>query len=87
MTKSVSSSLIPRHICKCVITFLNIDLTVCLVCNSFDRASGYWDKGPRAIIQFLREHQCNTVCRQLELHGATETVPGIESPTGPNPMS
>ncbi|KAF8498936.1 hypothetical protein JB92DRAFT_3099348 [Gautieria morchelliformis] len=39
----------------------------------YDYSSGFWDKGPPAIVAFLKEHKCNKVCPQLGLH--REIVP------------
>ncbi|KAF8488458.1 kinase-like domain-containing protein, partial [Gautieria morchelliformis] len=41
--------------------------------HTYDYSSGFWDKGPPAIVAFLKEHKCNKVCRQLGLH--REIVP------------
>ncbi|KAF8517115.1 kinase-like domain-containing protein, partial [Gautieria morchelliformis] len=41
--------------------------------HTYDYSSGFWDKGPPAIAAFLKEHECNKVCRQLGLH--REIVP------------
>jgi hypothetical protein len=35
---------------------------------SFDGSSGFWDKGWSGILQFLKEHNCNKICRKLGLN-------------------
>ncbi|KAF8498934.1 kinase-like domain-containing protein [Gautieria morchelliformis] len=41
----------------------------------FDGSSGFWDKGRSGILQFLKEHKCNKICRKLGLNTEVVVVP------------
>ncbi|EIM92067.1 uncharacterized protein STEHIDRAFT_136098 [Stereum hirsutum FP-91666 SS1] len=41
--------------------------------------SGYWDKGPKMIEEYLKNHICNSYCRQLKLDRG---IPGREVDVG-----
>ncbi|KZP06765.1 hypothetical protein FIBSPDRAFT_763888, partial [Athelia psychrophila] len=36
--------------------------------------TGYWDKGPGMIQAFLRQHQCNHICKKMKLPQATKDL-------------
>ncbi|KAJ2935154.1 hypothetical protein H1R20_g1900, partial [Candolleomyces eurysporus] len=44
--------------------------------------SGYWDKGQEGMNEWMREHKCNRVCKQLKL---TPQVPVIDPPPAERP--
>ncbi|KAF8507357.1 kinase-like domain-containing protein, partial [Gautieria morchelliformis] len=43
--------------------------------GKFDGSSGFWDKGWSGILQFLKEHKCNKICRKLGLNTEVVVVP------------
>ncbi|KAF8498424.1 kinase-like domain-containing protein, partial [Gautieria morchelliformis] len=43
--------------------------------GKFDGSSGFWDKGRSGILQFLKEHKCNKICRKLGLNTEVVVVP------------